>query len=57
MTDNQNHEFKNIFLNKPNTKQLHVIEKKLDLVRLYNPSIIDTDMEISSKFNVKRGVK
>ncbi len=53
MTDDKNHEFKNIFSNKPNTIQQHVIEKKIDLVRLYNPSIIDTTLEISSKFNNK----
>ncbi len=54
MTDNQNHEFKNIFLNKPNNNLQHNIEKKLDLVRLYNPSTIDTLMEISKKFYNKK---
>lgn len=37
MTDNPSHEFKNIFSNKPNTKTQHDIEKKLDLVKLFNP--------------------
>ena len=40
MTDNPNHEFKDIFSNKPNINTQHDIEKKLDLVRLFNPKEI-----------------
>jgi len=44
MTDNINHEFKDIFLNAPNTKAQHDIEKKLDLVKLFNPEKISKKM-------------
>ena len=37
MTDIPNHEYKKIFLNSPNLTTKHDIEKKLDLVRLFNP--------------------
>jgi len=47
MTHNTNHEFKDIFYNEPVKKIQHDIECKLDLIRLFNPSIIETNMEIS----------
>ena len=55
MTDNINHEFKNIFLNSPNTLLQHDIEKKLDLVRLFNPSNILKKMLIPKHFYQKYG--
>jgi ADP-heptose:LPS heptosyltransferase len=50
MTHNQNHEFKNIFLNKPVTKIQHDSESRIDLVRIFNPQIIDYTMEVPKKF-------
>jgi len=50
MTDNDNHNFRNIFLNSPNIKSQHDIEKKLDLVRIFNPSIITKKMLIPEHF-------
>jgi ADP-heptose:LPS heptosyltransferase len=50
MTDNVNHEYKDIFSNKANDKLQHDIEKKLDLVRYFKPSTIDTRMEMPRKF-------
>lgn len=50
MTDNSNHEFKSIFLNKPNTIVQHDIEKKLDLVKLFNPGSISKSMRIPEHF-------
>jgi ADP-heptose:LPS heptosyltransferase len=55
MTYNQNHEYKDLFLNKYVTKLQHDIENKLDLVRLYNPTLIDRKMEVSEKFNKRSG--
>ena len=54
MTDDAHHPYRNIFLNASNTKHQHVIEKKLDLVRLYEPSILDTKMEISSYYKNRK---
>jgi len=45
-TDNLDHPFKKIFLNNPNRKHQHIIETKIDLIRLYAPKEIDTAMEI-----------
>jgi len=50
MTDNPNHEFKNIFLNKPNLIKQHDIEKKLDLVRIYKPKNLIKNMTIPKHF-------
>lgn len=50
MTDNSTHEFKDIFFNKPNTKIQHDIEKKLDLVRLFNPKEISKRMLVPKCF-------
>ena len=50
MTDNPNHEFKNIFLNKPNLIKQHDIEKKLDLVRIYKPKNLTKNMTIPKHF-------
>lgn len=62
MTDNLNHEYKSIFCNKPKVYTSHIIEEKLDLIRFFNPSIIDKTLEISSKYyddqvkTVKEGI-
>ena len=50
MTDNSNHEFKDIFSNNPNTSIQHDIEKKLDLVRLFKPKTISKTMLIPKCF-------
>jgi len=55
MTDNHNHDFKNIFLNQANNISQHDIEKKLDLIRPYNPKYISTKMKISEYFYNKTG--
>lgn len=50
MTDNSNHEFKEIFSNKPNTNTQHDIEKKLDLVKLFNPKETSKRMLVPKYF-------
>ena len=50
MTDNPNHEYKKIFLNFPNLAAKHDIEKKLDLVRLFNPDKVYKKMLIPKHF-------
>ena len=50
MTDNHNHDFKKIFLNKANNLCQHDIEKKLDLIRFYSPTYTSTEMKISRHF-------
>jgi ADP-heptose:LPS heptosyltransferase len=50
MTDNSNHEFKDIFSNKPNTNTQHDIEKKLDLVKLFNPKETSKRMLVPKYF-------
>lgn len=50
MTDNINHEFKDIFSNKANLDIRHDIEKKLDLVRLFNPKKVFKRMLIPQHF-------
>jgi len=49
-TDNINHPYKNLFFNKLIIKNKHNIEKKIDLVRVFSPKVIDTEMAISSFF-------
>lgn len=51
MTDKSTHEFESIFLNKMSAKKKHIIERKIDLVRLFNPTVIDTSMELSHSFD------
>ena len=50
-TDNTNHQYKSLFVNKANIKKQHHIEKKIDLVRFFKPKIIDTSMTISDEFH------
>jgi len=54
MTDNLNHEYKKVFLNDITERYQHIIEKKIDLVRVFDPKIIDTTMEIAPKFYHER---
>ena len=56
MTNSSNHEYKDIFLNILNDDEKHIIERKIDLVRVFEPKIIDTKMEISNKFDTKKDV-
>lgn len=51
MTDNLDHEFKECFSNMPNLKHQHDIEKKLDLVRVFNPKVIYKRLHIPNNFN------
>ena len=39
------------FINEPAKEIKHNIEKKIDLVRYFNPSIIETEMSISDYYN------
>ena len=50
MTDNPNHEYKKIFLNSSNFTTKHNIEKKWDLVRLFNPDKVYKRMLIPKHF-------
>jgi ADP-heptose:LPS heptosyltransferase len=50
MTDNPYHEYKKVFLNDITERYQHIIEKKIDLVKVFDPKIIDTTMEIAPKF-------
>ena len=52
-TDNVNHPYKKLFLNQIVKKEQHNIEKKIDLIRFFNPKIIDTTMSISDFFYEK----
>ena len=55
MTDNYNHEYKKVFVNEANNLSQHDIEKKIDLIRFFNPSYISTEMKISKHFYNKTG--
>jgi ADP-heptose:LPS heptosyltransferase len=50
MTDNLDHEYKKCFLNHPNYKSQHDIEKKLDLVRIFKPKVIYKKLHIPKRF-------
>ena len=50
MTDNINHEYKNVFLNEIKKTNNHVIESKIDLVRIFKPKIIDIEMEMPNHY-------
>lgn len=54
-TDNVNHKFLKIFLNSANIEYKHNIEKKLDLVKVFNPSTISKKMLIPCYFYKKNG--
>ena len=49
-SNNVDHKFKNLFLNEITLQQKHNIEKKIDLVRYFNPKFIDTSMSIADKY-------
>ena len=49
-TDNTKHEYVKLFMNEPVLKSEHNIERKLDLVRLFNPDFTSTKMVIADKF-------
>ena len=55
MTDNVNHKFLKIFLNSANIEYKHNIEKKLDLIKVFNPSTISKKMLIPYHFYKKNG--
>ena len=55
MTDNLHHEFKECFSNMPNSKHQHDIEKKLDLVRVFNPKAIYKRLHIPNNFSDSNG--
>ena len=54
-TDNVNHKFLKIFLNSANIEYKHNIEKKLDLVKVFNASAISKKMLIPCHFYKKSG--
>ena len=56
MTDNNNHEFKKIFLNSPNLTVKHDIEKKIDLIKIFNPSVISKKMMIPNKYYLHKKI-
>lgn len=56
VTDNQKHYYTNIFLNSPNLGIRHDIEKKLDLVRIFNAKKISKKMKIPRSFYLKKSI-
>jgi len=52
-TDNIDHKYQKLFLNDISMKEEHNIEKKINLVRCFNPKSIDTTMSISDHFYSK----
>ena len=52
-TDNIDHKYQKLFLNHISLKEQHNIEKKINLVRHFNPKFIDTSMSISDHFYSK----
>lgn len=56
MTDKSKHEYEKIFLNKISNEKKHIIERKIDLVRVFNPNIIDKTMSLPSKFKNKKSI-
>jgi ADP-heptose:LPS heptosyltransferase len=50
MTDDPNHQFKDIFSNKPNINTQHDIEKKIDLIKLFNSKKISKKMLVPKEF-------
>jgi len=50
-TDNIDHPYKNLFLNQIQLKEQHNIEKKIDLIRFFNPKFIHTSMTISDYYD------
>lgn len=55
-TDNLNHEYRTFFSNTLTNDKKHNIEKKNDLVRYFNPSIIDTTMSVSDRYYEQEGI-
>ena len=55
MTDNLDHKFKQCFSNKPNSKCQHDIEKKIDLVRAFQPKNIYKKLHIPNNFYKEGG--
>lgn len=53
MTDKGYHEYESIFLNKITTEKKHIIERKIDLVRVFSPMEIETTMNLSHSFDNK----
>jgi len=51
-THNKQNKYKQLFMNEPFFKSAHNIDRKLDLVRLFNPRDISTRMIVSDKFYV-----
>lgn len=49
-SNNINHPYKKLFFNQLNHDPKHNIEKKLDLLRYFNPKVIDTTMSISKYY-------
>jgi ADP-heptose:LPS heptosyltransferase len=46
-TNNQNYPFKQVLLNKPTLPNSHITNQRLELVKIFNPKIIDTRIEVS----------
>lgn len=49
-TNNVYHPYKKLFVNKLEHQEKHNIEKKIDLVRYFNPKVIDREMSISDHY-------
>tara|TARA_B110000008_G_scaffold174458_1_gene174101 strand:- start:8759 stop:9820 length:1062 start_codon:yes stop_codon:yes gene_type:complete len=56
MTDNKQHDYRKIFLNAPNLNLKHDIEKKLDLLRIFNPRVISKEMRLPLHFYYKKNL-
>lgn len=54
MTDNHYHPYRHIFLNSPNLKKKHDIEKKLDLLRVFHPSLVLKQMRLPQRYYPKK---
>lgn len=54
---NHNHPYKKLFLNKLSAKTQHNIENKNDLVKIFNPQIIENKMSISDYFYNQKAVE
>jgi len=56
-TNNTNYPFKDILLNKPIMSDKHIILQRLELVKIFNPTVIDTKLEVSKNLYFEKTEK
>ena len=56
-TNNTNYPFKKILLNKPIISDNHITLQRLELVKIFNPKIIDTKLEVSKNLYFEKKEK